>query len=113
MTVDDFTVVITEFKPKVKKESTKKSSGPSDKDNDKNGHDNSKSGGGGDKSNNSPKSDKNGPKHDKEPKQEPKEETGHGKSAPAGTPNQNSAALSVQNSVTNRPAEILNDSRSS
>ena len=37
VTVDDFTVVITEFKPKVKKE--KKVSNTSVKKNDKNGHD--------------------------------------------------------------------------
>ncbi len=70
MTVDDFTVVITEFKPKVKKEPTpKKSSNSSEKDDE--------NGGAGDKDKSEPKSDKNG---EKEPKTEPKEEPGSGSS---------------------------------
>ena len=117
VTVDDFTVVITEFKPKVKKEKKDSEKKNNNDKNDKNGEGPSKNGNAG------------GPGHD--PKTEPGDPepgsgggggsgenhfqgsgnaaNGNGQPAPQAPP------TNLQNSVTttNHRVEVMNDTRSS
>ena len=111
VTVDDFTVVITEFKPKVKKEKKDDKKNSSNENNDKKDKDDqagpSKNG-----------SDSNPAQPKTEPGEEPKPEPdGNHNDKGNSNPNENgnNQADSLQNSVTtsNMKVEVLNDTRSS
>ena len=119
VTVDDFTVVITEFKPKVKKEKKDAKTPGGLPGNDKNGD----GGGGGGPSKNGNSTTMH--EKDSKPKQEPGGDAGPGGGNAAGPSDTNAGPIDAggdmssmnnhQNNVTttNHRVEVLSDTRSS